>query len=69
MLMLAPLGWLWHGVPSGALYVVLLFIMLRVPHPQPLDEGDPLGAARHLVALLTLLVFALSFLPFPLTVG
>lgn len=68
MLALAPLGWLWHGVPSGALYVVLLFIMLRVPHPQPLDESDPLGAARNLVALLTLLVFALSFLPFPLTV-
>ncbi len=68
MLALAPLGWLWHGVPSGALYVILLFIMLRVPHPQPLDERDPLGAARNLVALLTLLVFVLSFLPFPLTI-
>jgi membrane-associated protease RseP (regulator of RpoE activity) len=68
MLALAPLGWLWHGVPSGALYVILLFIMLRMPHPQPLDDRDPLGAARHLVALLTLLVFALSFLPFPLTI-
>lgn len=68
MLALAPLGWLWHGVPSGALYVILLFIMLRLPHPQPLDGGDRLGAARNLVALLTLLVFALSFLPFPLTI-
>ncbi|HEX8149037.1 MAG TPA: site-2 protease family protein [Pyrinomonadaceae bacterium] len=68
MLALAPLGWLWHGVPSGALYVVLLFVMLRMPHPQPLDDGDRLGAARNLVALLTLLVFALSFLPFPLTI-
>jgi hypothetical protein len=67
MLVLAPLGWLWHGVPSGALYVLLLFIMLRMPHPQPLDEHDPLGTARKLVALLTLLVCALSFLPFPLT--
>jgi membrane-associated protease RseP (regulator of RpoE activity) len=68
MLALAPLGWLWHGVPSGALYVILLFVMLRMPHPQPLDDGDRLGAARDLVALLTLLVFALSFLPFPLTI-
>jgi membrane-associated protease RseP (regulator of RpoE activity) len=68
MLALAPLGWLWHGVPSGALYVVLLFVMLRMPHPQPLDERDPLGSTRNLVALLTLLVFALSFLPFPLTI-
>jgi hypothetical protein len=38
-----------------------------MPHPQPLDEHDPLGTARKLVALLTLLVCALSFLPFPLT--
>jgi membrane-associated protease RseP (regulator of RpoE activity) len=68
MLALAPLGWLWHGVPSGFLYVILLFIMLRLPHPQPLDEHEPLGAARNAVAVLTLLVFALSFIPFPLTI-
>jgi membrane-associated protease RseP (regulator of RpoE activity) len=69
MLALAPLGWLWHGVPSGALYVIILFVMLRLPHPQPLDEGGRLGPARLLVALATLLVFGLSFLPFPLTIG
>jgi membrane-associated protease RseP (regulator of RpoE activity) len=69
MLALAPLGWLWHGVPSGALYVILLFVMLRMPHPQPLDDADRLGPARNFVALLTLLVFALSFLPFPLTIS
>jgi membrane-associated protease RseP (regulator of RpoE activity) len=68
MLVLAPLGWFWHGVPSGFLYVVLLFVMLRLPHPQPLDEAGPLGPARNAVALLTLLVFALSFVPFPLTI-
>ena len=68
MVALAPLGWLWHGVPSGFLYVVLLFVMLRLPHPQPVDDGDTLGAARIAVALVTLLVFALSFIPFPLTI-
>jgi membrane-associated protease RseP (regulator of RpoE activity) len=68
MLVIAPLGWLWHGVPSGFLYVVLLFIMLRVRHPEAGDESDPLGTPRMLVALLTLLVFILSFTPFPLTI-
>jgi membrane-associated protease RseP (regulator of RpoE activity) len=68
MLALAPLGWLWHGVPSGFLYVVLLFVMLRLPHPQPLDDRDALGMARIVVALVTLLVFLLSFIPFPLTI-
>jgi membrane-associated protease RseP (regulator of RpoE activity) len=68
MLVLAPLGWLWHGAPTSILYVVLLFIMLRMPHPAPLDDHDPLGRARTLVGILTLLVFALSFLAFPLTI-
>jgi membrane-associated protease RseP (regulator of RpoE activity) len=68
MLVLAPLGWLWHGAPASVLYVILLFVLLRVPHPAPLDDSDPLGRARIAVGLLTLLVFALSFLPFPLTV-
>lgn len=68
MLALAPLGWLWHGAPSGFLYAVLLFVMLRVRHPRAESEHDSLGRARTLVAALTLLVFALSFTPFPLTI-
>jgi membrane-associated protease RseP (regulator of RpoE activity) len=68
MLALAPLGWLWHGAPTSVLYVVLLFVMLRVPHPAPLDDRDRLGRARIIVGILTLMVFALSFLAFPLTI-
>jgi membrane-associated protease RseP (regulator of RpoE activity) len=68
MLALAPLGWLRHGAPTSVLYVLLLFVLLRVPHPAPLDDRDPLGRARALVGVLTLIVFLLSFLPFPLTV-
>jgi membrane-associated protease RseP (regulator of RpoE activity) len=68
MVAVALLGWFWHGAPSGALYVILLLVMLRVPHPQPVDERDALGSARIMVALLTLIVFILSFTPFPLTI-
>jgi membrane-associated protease RseP (regulator of RpoE activity) len=68
MLALAPLGWLWHSAPSGFLYAALLFVMLRVRHPEAGDERQPLGRGRAAVALLTLAVFLLSFLPFPLTV-
>jgi membrane-associated protease RseP (regulator of RpoE activity) len=64
---LALLGWRWHGSPSGFLYTVLLAVMLRVRHPQPEDD-TPLDRSRMIVALLTLLVFALSFTPFPITI-
>ncbi len=63
---LAVLGWFWHGSPSGFLYAVLLGIMLKVRHPQP-AEAEPLGIKRILVAVLTLIVFALCFWPFPIT--
>ncbi|MBC7911422.1 MAG: site-2 protease family protein [Pyrinomonadaceae bacterium] len=66
MTTLAVLGWFWHRSPSGFLYTVLLAIMLRVRHPQPVIN-EPLGRARLIVALVTLLVFALSFWPFPIT--
>jgi len=67
MAVLALLGWFWHSSPSGFLYTVLLAVMLKVRHPQP-AEMEPLGSARRWIAILTLLVFALCFWPFPITI-
>jgi len=67
MVALSVLGYLWHGSPSGFLYVVLLAVMLRVRHPQP-ERMEPLGAARVAIGVITLIVFALCFLPFPITI-
>lgn len=68
MATLAVLGWVWHSAPSGFLYAVLLAVMLRIRHPQAGDEREPLGRARAWVAVCTLLVFILSFWPFPITI-
>lgn len=65
--LISVLGFIWHGSPSGFLYTVLLGIMLRVRHPAP-EQMEPLGRGRTVVALITLLVFALSFVPFPITI-
>jgi membrane-associated protease RseP (regulator of RpoE activity) len=64
---LAILGFWWHGSPSGFLYTVLLGIMLRVKHPQP-PLMEPLGSKRVAIAVVTLIVFALCFWPFPITI-
>ncbi|MFN2578899.1 MAG: site-2 protease family protein [Pyrinomonadaceae bacterium] len=68
MAVTSVLGWMWHGSPSGFVYLVLLAIMLRVRHPQP-EEMEPLGLARIFIGILTLIVFALCFLPFPITIN
>jgi membrane-associated protease RseP (regulator of RpoE activity) len=60
------LGFIWHGSPSGFLYTVLLAVMLKVRHPAP-EELEPLSSGRRMVAVVTLIVFALSFVPFPIT--
>jgi membrane-associated protease RseP (regulator of RpoE activity) len=64
---LSVLGFWWYRSPSGFLYTILLAVMLRVRHPEPpVMEG--LGIVRTLIALLTLIVFALCFLPFPIMI-
>ncbi len=69
MALLAVLGWQWHGSPGGFLYALLLFVMLRVPHPRAEDDRDPLGGARILIALLTLTGFLVCFVLFPITIS
>ena len=64
---LALLGFWLHGSPSGFLYTVLLGIMLRVRHPTP-PVMEPLGTKRTVIAILTLIMFGLCFLPFPITI-
>jgi membrane-associated protease RseP (regulator of RpoE activity) len=68
MAALAFLGFWWHGSPSGFLYAVLLAVMMKVPHPQPAIM-EPLGVKRIVIAVLTLVVFVLCFLPFPITIS
>ena len=67
MSVLAGLGFWWHGSPSGFLYAVLLGVVMRLPHPKP-AVMEPLGTKRILIAILTLIVFALCFWPFPITI-
>ena len=62
------LNWLWHGSVVMVLYIVLLAIMLRVRHPKP-EQMEPLGLTRTIVAIITLIVFVLCFLPFPITIS
>jgi membrane-associated protease RseP (regulator of RpoE activity) len=65
MASLAILGMLFYSSPAGFLFAIVLGIMMRVPHPQPWDE-TPLDAKRNLIAVLTLVIFVLCFLPWPI---
>jgi membrane-associated protease RseP (regulator of RpoE activity) len=67
MSVLAGLGFWWHDSPSGFLYAVLLGVVMRLPHPQP-AVMEPLGVKRIVIAIVTLIVFALCFSPFPITI-
>ncbi len=67
MIILAVSGWYFFNSPSGFLFAIILFFMMRVGHPEPLDDS-PLDFKRKLIAVLTLLIFALSFMPFPIQI-
>src|SRR3954452_4132646 len=67
MAVISILGMLIYHSPSGFLIAILLGVMMRVPHPQPWDE-TPLDGKRKLVAIVTLLIFILCFVPFPIKI-
>jgi membrane-associated protease RseP (regulator of RpoE activity) len=48
-------------------YAVLLTVVMRFGHPPVVDEAEPIGLARKLVAVIGLLIFILSFLPVPIS--
>lgn len=67
MTALTFLGWYLYDSPAGLLFAVLLAVMMRIRHPRPIDTR-PLGPGRKILALLTLLIFVLSFVPFPIKI-
>src|SRR5215510_1469755 len=56
------------GMWNWVVFAALLTLVIRVGHPPVIDEFEPLGLARILVAIIGLLVFVLSFLPVPITI-
>jgi membrane-associated protease RseP (regulator of RpoE activity) len=67
MVVISILGWFLYTSPSGLLFTILLGVMLRVGHPEPLDN-TPLDFKRKIIAVITLIIFILSFMPFPIQV-
>jgi membrane-associated protease RseP (regulator of RpoE activity) len=63
---LSVFGWVQHGSPAWFAFILLLLVMLRVRHPEP-QQMEPLGLARIIIGILTLIVFVLCFLPVPIT--
>jgi len=67
MLALSLAGLFFFNSPAGILFAVLMGFLLRFKHPVPL-ENEPLGNVRIAVAVLTLIIFVLSFVPFPIRI-
>lgn len=65
MAILSVLGMYFYSSPSGLLFAVILAVMLKVRHPEPLDNS-PLDLKRKIIAFLTLVIFVLCFVPFPI---
>lgn len=67
MAIISFLGWYFYTSPSGLLFTILLAVMMRIKHPEPYDLS-PINFPRKLVAVLTLIIFILCFVPFPVQI-
>lgn len=61
---MAILGFWLYWSPTGLLLTVLLFVMMRLGHPEPYDQM-PLDKKRRLIAAAVFVIFVLSIAPFP----
>jgi membrane-associated protease RseP (regulator of RpoE activity) len=68
MALFSVLGMYLYSSPSGFLFAIILAVMMRVKHPEP-DDLTPLDAKRKVIALLTLIIFILCFVPFPIQIS
>jgi len=68
MAVFSVIGMYFFNSPSGLLIAIILAVMMRVGHPEPLDQ-TPLDAKRKVIAFLTLVIFALCFVPFPIKIS
>src|SRR5262249_4811751 len=66
---LAVVSFVRFASPVWFLYVVLLALLAFRTHPPTLSEEHDIGAGRRLVSAIVVLIFALSFMPFPITVN
>lgn len=67
MVIFSICGWYFYNSPSAILFTILLGIMMRIRHPEPLDD-TPLDFKRKVIAFLTLIIFVLCFVPFPIQI-
>jgi membrane-associated protease RseP (regulator of RpoE activity) len=60
---LAVLGY--RRWPGWFLWAAILFVMARLGHPQTIDDETPLDAGRLAVAVASLVILAITFVPEP----
>ncbi|MBI3948928.1 MAG: site-2 protease family protein [Acidobacteria bacterium] len=65
---LAVLTYWIHRWPGWFIYAALLGLMLGLKHPPLVDEYVPIDRTRRIIGVVGLLVFALSFMPFPIVI-
>lgn len=68
MATLSVVGFYFFNSPSGFLIAIILAVMMRIRHPRPWDQ-TPLDSKRKVIAFLTLVIFALCFVPFPIQIN
>lgn len=66
---LATVSFVQYGSPVWFLFVVFLAMFAFRKHPPTLVHEDEIGANRRIVAGIVAIIFALTFMPFPITVN
>lgn len=65
LVLVALLGLGLAGAHMWMLWAILLIFIMRVKHPVPLDYDIPLDRKREIIGIIMLILFIVTFIPFP----
>jgi membrane-associated protease RseP (regulator of RpoE activity) len=55
-----------EGFFGWALWILIIYFLMRKGHPPTLDDSSALDGKRKILALATLIIFILTFMPIPI---
>jgi membrane-associated protease RseP (regulator of RpoE activity) len=62
-------AFIFENYPGWALWILIVFFLMRKGHPPTFDDSVKMGTGRYILALISLIVFVLTFMPVPIQIG
>jgi membrane-associated protease RseP (regulator of RpoE activity) len=58
-----------ENYPGWVLWILIVFFLMRKGHPPTLDDSINVGTGRYILAIISMFIFIITFMPVPIQIG